>query len=178
MRANKSLFLASDDCTVCLKSVRLKVGSSPCQPVCLFSGQSINQPINHQLMSLHVTYFTCSLIFFTDAVDFLFTFGIKKQFLLHDHSLSKLHLPFSYIYLSVSHLSHVFFLSIYHPRSRSHTRLASPIFSLPSNCHANRRAAFDALTLSPFIIVFMTVVHFLHTCTDFRHTLCSPKNWL
>ncbi len=88
------------------------------------------------------------------------------------------------IYILVFLTSPSFFLSISHPRSRSRTRLASPIFSLPSNCHANRHAAFCALTLSPLIIVFMMVfffvcvcvpVLFLHTCTDFRYTLCSPK---
>ena len=58
------------------------------------------------------------------------------------------------IYILVFLTSPTFFLSIYHPRSRSHTRLASPIFALPSNCHANRHAVLYALTLSPLIIIF------------------------
>lgn len=58
------------------------------------------------------------------------------------------------IYILVFLTSPTIFLSIYHPHSCSHSRLTSPIFPLPSNCHANRRAVFHTIPLSPLIIIF------------------------
>lgn len=89
------------------------------------------------------------------------------------------------IYILVFLTSPTFFLSIYHPRFCSHTRLASPIFPLTSNCHTNRRTVFYALILSLLIIIFYPLWRWFIVCVLvlFSHvhrfaefcTLCSPK---
>lgn len=73
-----------------------KFCSSPYQPVlCVWS------PARCSVKALHVTYLICSWMFFTDTVGFLFTFEIRKEFFQRDHSLSELHLPYSYIYIYI-----------------------------------------------------------------------------
>jgi len=75
--------------------------------------------------------------------------NVKTRFIHRVLSLSKQHLPYSYIYCQCFSPFPPFFFSVSHPHSWSRSHLASSIFSRPSNCHANRGTVF-----SPSVIIF------------------------